>query len=46
MYPALNMDEAILLEGLDRMEESIDAIERGGITVGDYPAMPSGNVGF
>ncbi len=46
MYPALNMDEAVLLEGLDLVEESIAEVERNGVTVGDYPPMPSGNVGF
>lgn len=47
MYPALNMDENVLLEGLGRMEEAIEAVQRaGGVTVGDYPPMPSGNVGF
>ena len=46
LYPALNMDEGVLLQGLDAMEEAIDHIERHGVTVGDYPAMPSGNVGF
>lgn len=46
LYPALNMDEQQLLAGLDIMEESIDYIERNGVTVGDYPPMPSGNVGF
>ena len=46
IYPALNMDEAVLLRGLDAMEEAMDCVERHGVTVGDYPAMPSGNVGF
>lgn len=46
LYPALTMDEAILLEGLDIMEVAIDTINRSGVTVGDYPAMPNGNVGF
>jgi len=46
MYPALNMDEKVLLQGLDIMEEAIEFIERRGVTVGDYPPMPSGNVGF
>ncbi len=46
MYPALNMDEAVLLEGLAKMEESIEHVQRHGPTVGDYPPMPSGNVGF
>ena len=46
MYPALNMDEGVLLEGLDRVEEAIEDVQRTGVTVGDYPPMPSGNVGF
>ena len=46
MYPALNMDEAVLLRGLDLMEESIDQVQRQGVTVGDHPPMPSGAVGF
>ena len=46
MYPALNMDEAVLRRGLDLMEESIDQVQRHGATVGDYPPMPSGVVGF
>jgi 4-aminobutyrate aminotransferase-like enzyme len=46
LYPALNMDPAVLLEGLDRMEESIAAVSKEGVSVGDYPPMPSGNVGF
>ena len=46
LYPALNIGEDVLLRGLDVMEEAIDFVERHGVTVGDYPAMPSGNVGF
>ena len=46
LYPALNMDPAVLREGLDRMEESIAAVCKQGVTVGDYPPIPSGNVGF
>ena len=46
MYPALNMAEDVLLEGLDLMEAAIEQVERNGVTVGDYPPMPSGNVGF
>jgi len=46
MYPALNMPPEVLLEGLTAMEEAIDAVQRRGINVGDYPPMPSGNVGF
>ena len=37
MYPALNMDEAVLLRGLGLMEESIDQVQRHGVTVGDHP---------
>jgi len=46
MYPALNMDPGVLLAGLDIMEEAIKAVERKGNRVGNYPPMPSGNVGF
>ncbi len=46
MYPALNMAEANLLEGLDIMEAAIAAIDQHGSTVGDYPPLPSGNTGF
>ena len=46
LYPALNMNEGILLEGLAVMEAAIEYVERNGVSVGDYPAMPSGNVGF
>lgn len=46
IYPALNMDEKVLLDGLALMEEAIAHVERNGVTVGDYPPMPSGNVGF
>ena len=46
LYPALNMDEAVLLRGLDLMEEAIDQVQRQGVTVGDHPPMPSGVVGF
>jgi 4-aminobutyrate aminotransferase / (S)-3-amino-2-methylpropionate transaminase / 5-aminovalerate transaminase len=46
MYPALNMAPEVLLAGLDRMEEAIDAVQRKGRSVGNYPPLPSGNVGF
>jgi hypothetical protein len=46
MYPALNMDERVLLEGLDITEAAIATIEKNGNTVGDYPALPTGVVGF
>jgi len=35
-----------LIEGLDIMEAAIETVERHGPTIGDYPPMPSGNVGF
>ncbi|MCZ6828261.1 MAG: aminotransferase class III-fold pyridoxal phosphate-dependent enzyme [Gammaproteobacteria bacterium] len=46
LYPALNMEKSVLLEGLEVMEAAIDTVSRKGTTVGDYPALPSGNVGF
>ncbi|MYE86424.1 MAG: aspartate aminotransferase family protein, partial [Gammaproteobacteria bacterium] len=46
LYPALNMAPEVLLHGLDLMAEAIDQVERQGPTVGDYPPLPSGNVGF
>lgn len=46
MYPALNMAPENLTRALDLMEESIDQVQREGVSIGDYPAMPSGNVGF
>ena len=46
MYPALNMAEEHLAQALDLMEESIDQVQREGVSAGDYPPMPSGNVGF
>ena len=46
MYPALNMSADVLTQALDLMEESIDQVQREGVSIGDYPPMPSGNVGF
>jgi len=46
LYPALNMDEQVLLEGLDIMEAAIQEVDKSGGSVGDYPAIPSGNFGF
>jgi len=46
MYPALNMDERVMLEGLDITEAAIAAVQKSGNTIGDYPALPSGVVGF
>jgi hypothetical protein len=40
------MPPETLLQGLDIMEEAIDTVQRKGASVGDYPPMPSGNVGF
>ena len=46
MYPALNMDEQVFLEALDIMEMAIEFVEKNGNSVGYYPALPSGNLGF
>ncbi len=46
LYPALNMSPEVFEAGLTRMEEAIEVVSRSGPTVGDYPAMPNGNVGF
>jgi 4-aminobutyrate aminotransferase / (S)-3-amino-2-methylpropionate transaminase / 5-aminovalerate transaminase len=46
MYPALNMDEANLREGLAVMEEAIEYVSRHGHSEGDGPAMPTGVAGF
>ena len=46
MYPALNMDEAVLREGLQIMEEAIAYVEQHGHDEGDTAAWPSGVAGF
>ncbi len=46
MYPALNMDEAVLLQGLQVMEEAIQYVETHGHSEGDGPAYPTGVAGF
>ena len=46
MYPALNMDEKTLLEGLDIMEEAIRYVNEHGQTEGNSPAWPTGVAGF
>ena len=46
MYPALNMDEAVLREGLAVMEEAIHFVAEHGQTEGDSPAWPTGVAGF
>ena len=46
MYPALNMDESVLREGLKIMEDAIRHVEEQGHTEGDVAAYPCGNAGF
>jgi 4-aminobutyrate aminotransferase / (S)-3-amino-2-methylpropionate transaminase / 5-aminovalerate transaminase len=46
MYPALNMDETVLREGLQIMEDAIRHVEKHGHTEGDARAYPSGVSGF
>jgi acetylornithine/succinyldiaminopimelate/putrescine aminotransferase len=46
MYPALNMSAEVFKSGLAVMEAAIAAVARDGPKVGDYPPLPSGNVGF
>ena len=46
MYPALNMQESVLREGLEIMEDAIRYVEKHGHTEGDAAAFPSGVTGF
>lgn len=46
LYPALNMCEAVLREGLEIMENAIRHVEEHGHTEGDSPAYPTGVAGF
>jgi 4-aminobutyrate aminotransferase-like enzyme len=46
MYPALNMDESVLREGLAIMEEAIRYVAEHGCSEGGGPAYPSGVAGF
>jgi len=46
MYPALNMDEAVLRQGLQIMEDAIQHVEEHGHVEGDAAAWPSGVAGF
>jgi 4-aminobutyrate aminotransferase-like enzyme len=46
LYPALNMAEAVLREGLEIMESAIRHVEKHGHTEGDAPAFPTGVAGF
>lgn len=45
-YPALNMQESVLREGLQIMEDAIAQVEAHGHTEGDGAAWPSGVAGF
>jgi 4-aminobutyrate aminotransferase-like enzyme len=42
MYPALNMADDVLLEGLSQLEASIRHVEEHGLAVGDAPDVPTG----
>jgi 4-aminobutyrate aminotransferase/(S)-3-amino-2-methylpropionate transaminase len=46
MYPALNMDETILREGLQVMENAIRQVTEHGHKEGNSPAWPTGVAGF
>jgi hypothetical protein len=46
MYPALNMDEGVLREGLEVMEEAIRHVDQHGHTEGNMPPYPTGVAGF
>jgi len=46
LYPALNMDESVLREGLQVMEDAIRHVEKHGHVEGDTVAFPSGVAGF
>ena len=46
MYPALNMDEAVLRQGLDVMREAIRYVDEHGQREGNSPAWPTGDWGF
>ena len=46
LYPALNMDESVLREGLQIMEDAIQHVEKHGHVEGDTAAYPSGVTGF
>ena len=46
LYPALNMDEKVLREGLAIMEDAIRHVNEHGHTEGNAPAFPTGVAGF
>ena len=46
LYPALNMDEKVLREGLGIMEDAIRHVDQHGHSEGNAPAFPTGVAGF
>ena len=42
LYPSLIMEEAVLREGLEKIDDALSHIERNGLTVGDAPRLPTG----
>ena len=46
LYPALNMNEETLREGLEIMETAIKEIENGAAIEGNGTAFPTGVAGF
>ena len=46
IYPALTMSPDNLIKGLCVMEDAIQWVETNGPVTGDYPGLPTGNVGF
>ncbi|HNP62320.1 MAG TPA: aspartate aminotransferase family protein [Woeseiaceae bacterium] len=46
MYPALNMDESVLREGLEIMHAAIRHVSEYGHDLGNSPAWPTGVAGF
>jgi 4-aminobutyrate aminotransferase-like enzyme len=46
MYPALNMDEKVLRNGLEIMEDAIRHVSQYGHTEGNMPPFPTGVSGF
>ena len=45
MYPALNMEESVLREGLEIMEAGIANVCKHRHPEGDYPTVPTGDFG-
>lgn len=42
MYPALNMADEVLKDGLARMEKAIAQVEKNGLSIGNAPRYPTG----